>query len=190
MLAAGGVGAAALPALAVAGIGWRATLGVAAPAFLVAAVAVWWAVPDTRGDAEGTDDGIATAVRSAAVAVRDRRIALAVAGATLMLFVFQVAIAFLTTYLVDVKGLTQGTAGVLLGVVFVVGAVARWTCGGPADRFGTPRVLTAVSVVPLVALPQVGSTPALIALSALIGVRLSVGPVSNASIIGLLPDTV
>jgi len=195
MLAAGSVGAAALPALAalaVVEVGWRATLGVAAPGFLVSAVAVWWAVPDTRVDGDGAA-GPGAALRAAAGAIRNRRIALAVAGATLMLFVFQAATAFLTTYLVDVKGLTQGTAGAILGVLFVVGAVAQWTCGGLADRFGTPRVLTAisvVSVVPLLGLPLAGTTPALVAFSALIGVRMSIGPVSNAYIIGLLPDDV
>ena len=137
--------------------------------------------------------GPGAALRAAAGAIRNRRIALAVTGATLMLFVFQAATAFLTTYLVDIKGLTQGTAGAILGVLFVVGAVAQWTCGGLADRFGTPRVLTAVSVVsvvPLLGLPLAGTTPALVAFSALIGVRMSIGPVSNAYIIGLLPDDV
>jgi sugar phosphate permease len=58
MLSVGSVGAAALPALAallVAEVGWRVTLGGAAPAFLAAAVAIWMVVPDTRVPSEGTD---------------------------------------------------------------------------------------------------------------------------------------
>jgi predicted MFS family arabinose efflux permease len=196
VLGAGSVGAAALPALAalaVARVGWRTTLGVAAPAFLLAAVAVWWAVPDTRLATDGDAASLGDTVRAAARGVRDRRIALAVGGATVMLFVFQAATAFLTTYLVDAKGLSQGTAGALLGVLFVVGAGAQWTFGGLADRFGTPRVLTAVaagSVLPLLALPLVEGRLALSAVAALIGVRMSIGPVSNAYIIDLLPDSV
>lgn len=194
MLAAGSVGAAVLPAvaaLAVSTAGWRATLGAAAPAFLAAAVAVRWTVPDTRVAKEKRS--LAGVLRAAARAVRDRRIALAVAGATLMLFAFQAATAFLTTYLVDVKGVSQGTAGTLLGALFLVGAASQWVAGGFADRFGTPAVLTwvgAVSVVPLLALPVLDGLPALAAASALIGVRMSVGPVSNAYIIDLLPDDV
>ena len=226
MLAAGSVGAALLPAaagVAVGVVGWRIAIGVVSPLFLLSAVAVWWAVPDTpvgaRGpnaDASGLDadeappgdtapeadrdtapDGGArsmrSAVRAAAGAVRDRRIALAVAGATLMLFAFQAATAFLTTYLTQVEGFSQGTAGAVLGVLFLVGAASQFAGGGLADRFGTPRVLFgigAVSVVPLAALPLVDGRLALAAVGALIGVRMSIGPVSNAYIVGLLPDDV
>lgn len=196
MLAAGSIGAAALPALAamaVSTVGWRATLGAGAPAFLLAAGAVWWAVPDTRVGSADDRDSAAVAIRAAASALHDRRLALATAALTLMLFVFQAATAFLTTYLVDVKGLSQGTAGALLGVVFVVGAVSQWSGGGLADRFGTPRVLVAfsgASVVPLVLLPLVEGLPALAAVSALVGLRMSIGPVSNAYIIDVLPDAV
>jgi predicted MFS family arabinose efflux permease len=200
MLAAGSVGAAALPAaaaVAVTAVGWRTAVGIVAPVFLLSAAAVWWAVPDTRIRADGEDDGadrsMSDAVRAAAAAVRDRRIALAVAGATLMLFAFQAATAFLTTYLTATGRFTQGTAGAVLGVFFLVGAASQFAGGGLADRFGTPRVLVgigAASVVPLAALPLVEGRLALGAVGALVGVRMAVGPVSNAYIIALLPDDV
>ena len=200
MLAAGSVGAAALPAaaaVAVTAVGWRTAVGVVAPVFLLSAAAVWWAVPDTRiradGEGDGADRSMGDAVRAAAAAVRDRRIALAVAGATLMLFAFQAATAFLTTYLTATGRFTQGTAGAVLGVFFLVGAASQFAGGGLADRFGTPRVLVgigAASVVPLAALPLVEGRLALGAVGALVGVRMAVGPVSNAYIIGLLPDDV
>jgi predicted MFS family arabinose efflux permease len=208
MLAAGSVGAAVLPAVAgvaVGVVGWRTAIGVVAPAFLLAAVALWWAVPDTRvrpgvsasTESEAAPDGgghsMASAVRAAAGAVRDRRIALAVAGATLMLFAFQAATAFLTTYLTESGDFSQGTAGAVLGVLFLVGAASQFAGGGLADRFGTPRVLFgigAVSVVPLAALPLVEGRLALGIVGALVGVRMSIGPVSNAYIVDLLPDDV
>ncbi|PSP74652.1 MFS transporter [Halobacteriales archaeon QH_6_68_27] len=200
MLAAGSVGAAALPAaaaVAVTSVGWRTAVGVVAPVFLLSAAAVWWAVPDTRiradGEGNGADRSMGDAVRAAAAAVRDRRIALAVAGATLMLFAFQAATAFLTTYLTATGRFTQGTAGAVLGVFFLVGAASQFAGGGLADRFGTPRVLVgigAASVVPLAALPLVEGRLALGAVGALVGVRMAVGPVSNAYIIALLPDDV
>ncbi|PSP53921.1 MFS transporter [Halobacteriales archaeon QH_3_68_24] len=223
MLAAGSVGAAVLPAaaaVAVTSVGWRTAVGVVAPAFFLSAAAVWWAVPDTRvrtadgagavdggdadapdGDVTGAPDGgtgvadrsMLSAGRAAAVAVRDRRIALAVAGATLMLFAFQAATAFLTTYLTATGRFTQGTAGAVLGVLFLVGAASQFAGGGLADRFGTPRVLVgigAASVVPLAALPLVEGRLALGVVGALVGVRMAVGPVSNAYIIALLPDDI
>jgi predicted MFS family arabinose efflux permease len=200
MLAAGSVGAAALPAaaaVAVTSVGWRTAVGVVAPVFFLSAAAVWWAVPDTRfradGEGDGADRSMSDAVRAAAAAVRDRRIALAVAGATLMLFAFQAATAFLTTYLTATGRFTQGTAGAVLGVFFLVGAASQFAGGGLADRFGTPRVLVgigAASVVPLAALPLVEGRLALGVVGALVGVRMAVGPVSNAYIIALLPDDV
>jgi predicted MFS family arabinose efflux permease len=200
MLAAGSVGAAALPAaaaVAVTAVGWRTAVGIVAPVFLLSAAAVWWAVPDTRiradGEGDGADRSMSDAVRAAAAAVRDRRIALAVAGATLMLFAFQAATAFLTTYLTATGRFTQGTAGAVLGVFFLVGAASQFAGGGLADRFGTPRVLVgigAASVVPLAALPLVEGRLALGVVGALVGVRMAVGPVSNAYIIALLPDDV
>jgi len=197
MLAAGSVGAAALPALAavaVQSIGWRTALGVTAPLFLLVALGVWWALPPRAVlVADGDGQSLAAALRSAAAAVRNRRIALAVAGATLMLFAFQAVTAFLTTYLTTVKGLTQGTAGGLLGGLFLVGALSQSVAGGLADRYGAPRVLTGigvVSVLPLVALPLADGRAALALLSAAVGIRMSIGPVSNAYIVDLLPDDV
>ena len=130
-----------------------------------------------------------TAIRS----LYSRRLALIVTGATLMLFGFQAVTAFLTTYLVEQRGLSQGLAGALLSLLFVGGALAQTTTGALADRFGTPRVLVgigAVSVVPLAALPLVEGRLALAAVGALVGVRMSIGPVSNAYIVGLLPDDI
>lgn len=196
MLAAGSVGAAALPALAAVGVtsvGWRTALGVVAPAFVLAALAVRWAVPGARTTTSGADHSVRTALAGAARAVRTRRVALAVAGATLMLFAFQAATAFLTTYLTQTKPFSQGTAGAVLGSLFLVGAASQFAGGGLADRYGAPRVLTAVgavSVVPLVALPLADGLVVPAVLSALVGVRMSVGPISNAYIIDLLPDDV
>jgi predicted MFS family arabinose efflux permease len=59
-----------------------------------------------------------------------------------------------------------------------------------ADRYGHPRVLAAVSflsVPPLVALPYLSGLAPLALVSVVLGLRLSVGPVSNAYIVSVLP---
>jgi predicted MFS family arabinose efflux permease len=196
MLAAGSVGAAVLPALAavaVTSVGWRTALGVLTPVFLFAAAGIWWAVPGAGATTSGADRSVPSAVVGAVRAVRNRRVALAVVGATLMLFAFQAVTAFLTTYLTRTKAFSQGGAGTVLGTLFLVGALSQFAGGGLADRYGAPRVLAAVgavSVVPLVALPLSGGLVVPAVLSALVGVRMSIGPVSNAYIIDLLPDDV
>jgi predicted MFS family arabinose efflux permease len=194
MLGAGSVGAALFPAaaaVALSTLGWRLTLAVAAPVLFVAAIATWFVVPDTRTRTRSERDSVGTTVRAAAEAVRDWRIALAALGSGVMLFAFQGVTAFLTTYLVTVKDVSQATAGALLGALFLVGATSQLLGGGLADRFGTPRVLLAISLlsaVPLLALPMLEGRVALGVAAAAIGVRMSVGPVSNAYIVDLLPD--
>lgn len=209
VLAAGSVGAAVLPPLTtvLAGrIGWRAAIGLTVPAFLVVAVALWRRVPAGTADdpvqADGdagpedrrpeTDGGDALRADLAAIrtAVASKGVALAVAAVTCMLFALQGLTAFLTTYLVEVKGLGEGTAGLLFGVVFVSGAIAQWLGGGLADRWGHGRVLALVSflsVPPLIALPLLSGVLPLALVAATLGVRLSVGPVTNAYVVGLLP---
>lgn len=193
VLGAGSVGAAVLPAAAAAVTGrwgWRVALAGVAPAFFLLAVGLAVSVPDRdTGDRDGHT--LATDLRAAAGALRRPRVALAVAGATLMLFAFQAVTAFLTTYLVDVRSLTQSTAGLFLSLLFVGGATAQFTTGTLADRYGTPRVLTAVAVVsvlPLLAVPMVESDVALALASFAIGFRMSSGPLSNAYIVDLLPE--
>ena len=209
VLAAGSIGAALLPAAATYAtglVGWRGALGLTAPAFLVAGVALWRFVPGVAR----TDGGPETAVgetrdggdlRTTLLAwvgdlrraIATRQVALAVAGVTLLLFAFQGLTAFFTTYLVAAKGVSEATAGALFGLLFVSGAVSQSVGGALADRFGYGRVLAAVSLagaVPLVALPYVEGLAALALVAVAIGTRLSIAPISNAYIVAALPPGV
>jgi predicted MFS family arabinose efflux permease len=198
VLAAGSLGAAFLPVVATAvavRAGWRTALGMTIPGFLVFAAALWWAVPG-YGPGTQTDGGTAT-LRGTAAAIRraiaTRRVTLAVAGITLMLFVLQGLTAFFTTYLVDVKGLDEGTAGALFGLLFVSGAVSQSAAGGLADRYGYGPVLAAVAffgTLPLLALPYISGFLPLAVVAVVLGVRLAAGPISNAYIVALLPPDV
>jgi len=194
VLAAGSAGAALLPflaALALDRLGWRLALGAAAPVFLLVGVALWVTVPP-RPTARSERD-LLPDLRAAVAGYRNRKLLLAVAGATLMLFGFQAVTAFLTTYLFEQKGLSKELAGGLLSLLFVGGAVAQTTTGALADRYGTPRVLAGVafvSILPLVALPLLSGPVALGVVSFVIGFRMSSGPLSNAYIVDVLPDEV
>ncbi|MBX0322641.1 MFS transporter [Halomicroarcula sp. F13] len=194
VMAAGSIGAAALPfvaSVATARYGWRVALGGVAPLFLVVALALWLSVSDRPTATDGRR--LREDLRAAVAGIRQRRLLLAVAGATVMLFVFQAATAFLTTYLVTVKTLDQSTAGAVLAALFVGGAVSQFVTGRLADRYGSPPVLTAValvSAVPLALLPRLDGTVALAAGAAAIGIRMSAGPLSNAYVVDVLPDDV
>ncbi|WP_241692737.1 MFS transporter [Haloarcula salina] len=194
VMAAGSVGAAALPAvvaLVTTRYGWRLAFAATAPLFALVAVALWLTVSD-RPASEATRS-LRADLRAAVAGFRHRPLLLAVTGETLMLFAFQAVTAFLTTYLVTVREFPQGTAGALLSVLFVGGALSQTVTGRFADRYGTPTVLTAVaivSVVPLALVPSVEGLLPLAAVAAAIGVRMSAGPLSNAYMVDSLPDAV
>jgi len=192
VMAAGSLGAAALPAVAAfvtTRYGWRLALASVAPLFLLVAGALWLSVSD-RPTVE-SERSLRRDLRTVVTSFRNRPLVLSVSGETLMLFVFQAVTAFLTTYLVSVRGLSQGTAGALLSVLFVGGALSQTVTGRLADRYGTPIVLTGValvSTVPLALVPSVEGMLPLAVVSGAIGIRMSAGPLANAYIVDTLPD--
>lgn len=198
VLAAGSVGAALLPVAATViaqNAGWRLAIGVTIPAFLLVAVALWRAVPRTgeRVRADGGAVSLRERAGSVRTAIGGRGVVLGVVAATLMLFIFQGLTAFYTTYLVEVKQLSEGTAGALFGLLFLSGAVWQSLGGGLADRYGHGPVLAAIAltgVVPLAVLPFVSGFVPLAVIAVLLGFRLAMGPISNAYIVSLLPANV
>lgn len=215
-LAVGSIGSAALPYLAsvlVGALDWRAVLALVIPPFLVVALAAWRVVPTTgpRPDADrgtegrvGVDDGddrasatepppvreLLTGLRAA---VSRRSVSVSVAAITLLLFVLQGLTAFLPTYLIETKGLDQESAAGLFALFFLSGALFQWVGGTGADRYGDRAVLLGLcgfGVIPLLALPFVSGLLPLSVLTVLLGSRLGIAPVSNAYIIGVLPDAV
>ncbi|WP_044951085.1 MFS transporter [Halorhabdus tiamatea] len=211
-LAAGSLGAAVLPAIAslvVDGFGWRATLGLAAPGFALAGVAVYLTAgraesgernetPDLDDNSDATDSStvtqsIGSSLWVAAKSIWNPQAGLATLAAIVMYFGYQGITALVTTYLVDHKGFVQAEAGVLFGGLFLVGALSQWLAGRIATNRRSARVLAAiaaVSVLPLVGLVVFDHRLLVAASVLLIGVRMGFAPVSNAFIIRCLPPDV
>jgi len=206
-LAMGSIGAAALPFVATQAairFDWRIAIAGFAPAFILIALATWWAVPGYRSrstaeGAEGAEAGtsdrppVRERLRAVVHAATRKPVLVAAVGAAFMLFTFQGLTAFYTTYLVEVKNLGEATAGGLFALLFVAGAGFQSVAGRAADRVGHGPVLAAVSLLgipPVVALPLVDGWLALAALTVPMGVRLGVGPVVNAYVVSVLPANV
>ncbi|MFC4358082.1 MFS transporter [Halobium salinum] len=196
VLAAGSVGSAALPFLAgllVDDLGWRVTVAATAPFFLVVAVGTWRLVP-ARERSPDTDGGSTLpAVADLRRALSRRSVLVGVPAITLLLFVMQGLTAFLPTYLIEVKGLSQETASGLFALLFLSGAVAQSAGGSLADRYGDRPVLlasTLLGTAPLAALPYVSGLLPLTAITLLLGVRLGINAVSNSYLIAVLPRDV
>ena len=195
VLGAGSVGAAALPLVAgvlVGWIGWRVAVGTFVPLFLVIAAGLWWAVPvrESRGR---SGEPLRARARGVWAAVTQRAVVLPALAVLFMLFAFQGLTAFLPTYLVTERGLSQATASAVFAGLFVAGALFQVLTGGLADRFGHQRVLTVVAVLsvpPLLLLPVARGLPAIVAVTVLFGLRFVVPPVSNAYVVRVLPEAV
>jgi predicted MFS family arabinose efflux permease len=202
VLAAGSVGAAALPVAAIfvsTQAGWRIGVAAFAPLFVALAVATWLVVPSrhaVRTDGEDptrSDSTRVESLRAVASAAASRHVVVAVAGAMVMLFTFQGLTAFYTTYLIEHKQLSPAVAGGLFAVMFLAGAVFQTIAGRLADSYGHRLVLVAIaalSVPPLAAMPYVDNSLLLGLLTVPIGIRLAMGPVVNAYIVRTLPRAV
>jgi len=194
-LGAGSVGSAALPVIGsrVTGIaGWRIAVGLTVPLFLLSALGVWLLVPGD-GDEETEDDGfeLEQFVGTLRDSFANRPIVIGVAAYTLMLFTYQALTGFLPTYLIQEKGLNQGTASLLFALLFLSGAGFQLGCGSAADRFGTRPVIIAIAVVGVVTLAVLPAVSGIVILSILIVVmasRIAAASVMNPYIIEGLPD--
>jgi predicted MFS family arabinose efflux permease len=193
-LAAGSVGSAVLPFLAgalVGSVSWRLVVVGLAPPLLVVAAFAWYSVPERDGSAAPETPPADELLGDVLRAVQRRRVAVAVAAVTLMLFAFQGLSAFYVTYLA--RSMDQRVAAGLFALLFLAGAVAQLAGGALADRYGARVVLTGTSAVGAVAVgavPFVDGVLPLAALSVVIGTRLAIAPVSNAYLIAALPDAV
>ncbi|MFB6086073.1 MAG: MFS transporter [Halodesulfurarchaeum sp.] len=193
VLGAGSVGAAALPLLAsllAEQFGWRLAIGVLGPAFFLAGLGLLVVVPRTL---PGTVSGgsLLAGVRRSVAAIRTYRLAVALSGMVVMLFIFQGFTAFYPTYLQVEGGLNQTPATSLYALLFLTGAGFQLGAGRLADRFGYRQVLvgvSAVSVLPLLVLPWIGSYGWFAVVTVLIAIRIALGPMMNAYVIGALPE--
>lgn len=194
--AAGSLGAASLPYLGTtiaSRWGWRVAVLWLLP-FLLAVAAGLWRVDPAKGTVgAGTGLSARETVGRTLGALSDRSVLLASGVMLPFVFTYQALLSFLPTYLVEVKGLDQGLAALLFGLLFVVGVVTQPVAGHSADQYGEYRtllVLTLLATITLTAVPFLGEVVALAAAVPLLGVRVAIGPLVSAFIVRELPASV
>lgn len=194
----GNLGNATFPVVAtvVAGwFAWRAGIGVALPGFVLVTVALWLILParTSPGTDRDPDESRGQAVRRVLRGVANRPALVATAMMVCLGFVWQGFTAFLPTYLVDVKGLSERVAGLALGAFFVSGGLVQPVAGTLADQYGQRRILAGVATATAVALTGyrfVDSAVALVGLSVLAGLQLAFWPIVFAYVPRTLPSEV
>jgi len=187
------LGQALLPPLAAfvaAAVGWQLGLGFTVPLFLSLAVALWLLVP-----ARSEDRSQAVETLSVDTGVYILRtlysppIATGTAVFVLGIAVWQAFTGFYPTYLVEVKGFSTTTAGVVFGVFFALSAVMHPVSGFIYDRWGIKQTMlpVAASVVGFFALPFVDGLALLLVVTVLLSVFLVIGTALEAYLVESVP---
>lgn len=121
------------------------------PLFALVATAIWRAVP-RRVDGIGSDADENSPIRSLSLdsvryvvsGLAGRSVLLVAAVQMLGSFTYQGFTGFYPTYLIEIKGLSAGSASLLFGVFFAGGIVIQPVIGMIGDRFGERSSLVVV----------------------------------------------
>ncbi len=193
--AAGNVGTAVLPVVATAvavAFGWRNGFAFALPLFVATTAAVWVVVPADleRSGGERTVRGDGRLVLRA---MRDSTVVRATVVMMVVFFVYQGFTAFLPTYYVEVKSLSEDVAATLYGAFFAGGILAQVAFGNLGDRYPPHRLiplLVGVSGGLILLLPFTDDVASLAVLSVLSSAQLGFWPIAFSYTIGTLPEEV
>lgn len=193
--AAGNVGTTVLPVLAAviaAAVGWRYGFAFALPLLVLGLALIWRFVPADAGQTAGGSPPREEAVHILR-GLTDRGVLLASTIMMVMFFTYQGLTAFLPTYLVAAKALSEQMAATLFGAFFAGGVVFQVLGGNLGDKFGHRRMLVVLllaSAVPLFALPFVSGLGPLIVVVLSMSVVLGFWPIAFSYTIRALPDEV
>jgi MFS family permease len=185
-MAAGDLGQTVFPPVAgvlAVSIAWQAGLSFLIPLLLIVGIGIWVALP-THGQAAGGGN-TRTADRTRLLLVELRESKLAFVSVILVLFflTWQSFTGLYPTYLVEVKGLSSSTAGLLFSVFFAFGVIVKPMAGAAYDRIGMRSSLIVVLVGPVVglgALPFVEGFWPLVAVTAVVSTMLGSGAITQS----------
>ena len=185
-MATGDVGQTVLPPIAgvlAAAVAWQAGLGFVIPLLLLVGAGIWVALP-----APGSSDRVSKALSAEGLHTLLAELRGSNLGfVTFILFLFiltwQSFTGLYPTYLVEVKGLSATSAGVVFSAFFAFGVVVKPLGGAAYDRVGMRLALVAVlagPVVGLALLPFVNGFWALLGVTAVVSSMLGSGAITQA----------
>ncbi|AUX10357.1 major facilitator superfamily MFS_1 [Halalkaliarchaeum desulfuricum] len=190
------IGQAALPPIAgviAVALGWQFGFGVAIPAFVLVAIALWVTVPVESDDTGSAVDTVSVATaRYVAGELKNPPVLLATLVLIVGFSIWQAFTGFYPTYLIEQKGVSPVIASLLFGLYFVSTAIIHPVSGMIYDRLNVryTAVPIVASVLALAALPFVDHLWLLVAISILLGTLLSFETATESYLVGALPEDV
>lgn len=192
-MATGDLGQTVLPPVAgllAATVAWQAGLGFIVPLLLLIGVVLWAVLPPAT-PSESPMDSLSTGSVGYVVG-RLRRSNMAFVAFILFLYIliWQSFTGFYPTYLVEEKGLSSSTAGLLFSVFFAFGVVVKPVAGAAYDRIGMRSSLVLVLVGPVagfVLLPFVDGFWPLAVITALVSTMLGSGAITQSFLSDSIP---
>lgn len=195
--AAGNVGTVTLPVamgFLAAEFSWWAGFAAVTPIVGVAALSLWLIVPPRTSGNESAVDELSLAIaRDLSSAISQRQIVVFITSMLLMSFIYQGFTSFYPTYLIDVKGLSKGSAATLYSVFFATGVVIQPIGGAIGDSFSDRTTLisfTGLTAVALVLLTAANGFWTLLVISMLISTQLGFWPIAQAAVAEALPSEI
>ncbi|MEF8841776.1 MAG: MFS transporter [Haloarculaceae archaeon] len=192
-MATGDLGQTVVPPVAgvlAAAIAWQAGLGFIVPLLLLIGAVLWVVLPAGTSAGSGTGSLQAGRIRDVVGELRRSNMAFVAFILFLYILVWQSFTGFYPTYLVEEKGLSSSTAGVLFSVFFAFGVVVKPVAGAAYDRIGMRSSLVLVLVGPVagfVLLPFVEGFWPLAAITALVSTMLGSGAITQSFLSDSIP---
>lgn len=185
-MATGDMGQTLFPPVAgtlAAAVAWQAGMSFMIPLLILAGIVLWVVLPAQTSTTSKVDT--LSVERAHYVLAELRRSNLVFIAFILFLFIliWQSFTGLYPTYLVEVKGLSSATAGLLFSVFFAFGVIVKPLAGAAYDRIGMRSALVIVLVGPvtgLVLLPFIEGFWPLVAVTALVSTMLGTGAITQS----------
>jgi len=195
-MASGDVGQTILPPIAsvlAVAAAWQLGLGFVLPFLCIAAAIIWITLEKHRPVEVVTTDQSDNGIRFVIGKLRNPTLGVMWVIMFLFIFVWQTFSAFYPTYLVEMKGFSTTTAGLIFGLFFAFGVVAKPAAGAAYDRVGIrvslPFVLVG-AIVGLGALPFVDGVVPILAVTVLVSTMLGSGAITQSYLADTIPSEI
>ncbi|QLG50371.1 MFS transporter [Natrinema halophilum] len=185
-MAMGDLGQTIFPPIAAAlaaGVFWQAGLGFMIPLLVIVGISLWVVLPVQTPTESGGDTLSPERARYVIGELRQSNLAFVTFILFLYIITWQSFTGLYPTYLVEVKGMSSATAGLLFSSFFACGVLVKPLAGAAYDRIGTRSALLLVLIGPVIGLgllPVIEGFWLLVGATALVSTMLGSGAITQS----------